>query len=322
MRRFFVFIMMQCTFNLMALTETVNGITWTYTVSDGEAVIGNGSAAAITSQHSGDISVPSVLGNYPVGTINSSAFRYSSALGVLIPDSVTNVSYKAFEYCDKLTRIEFTNPFTSIYHRYFNGGYSASFYECSSIVDVTIPQSACDIGMQKAFYSSYGMITNIVVLEGVTNINTSAAYGCSNLVSIKIADSVSHIGDRAFYGCSALPEIVISKNVKSISESTFSNCTNLRKVVFNNPSTTIDSRYNSSDTSYSFHKCNSIVDVTIPQISKMSSAFPDSYNSITNVVILEGVKEISSSAFSDCHLLRNVEIPNSVTKIGSSAFSV
>ena len=62
-----------------AATETVDGITWTYTVSNGEAVIGNGSGAALASQHSGEVSVPSILGNHPVSVINSKAFRYSNA---------------------------------------------------------------------------------------------------------------------------------------------------------------------------------------------------------------------------------------------------
>ena len=118
-----------------AATEMVDGITWTYTVSNGEAVIGNGSGAALASQHSGEVSVPSILGNHPVSVVNSKAFRYSNASGVLIPNSVTNVLSSAFEYCSNLTRVEFTNPFTSIYHSYRQGGYNASFYECRSIVD-------------------------------------------------------------------------------------------------------------------------------------------------------------------------------------------
>ena len=35
-----------------AATETVDGITWTYTVSNGEAVIGNGSNAGKLNAHS------------------------------------------------------------------------------------------------------------------------------------------------------------------------------------------------------------------------------------------------------------------------------
>ena len=53
MRRFFVFfIMMQSAFNLLALTESVNGITWIYTVSGDESVIGNGSNAGKLNAHS------------------------------------------------------------------------------------------------------------------------------------------------------------------------------------------------------------------------------------------------------------------------------
>ena len=60
------------TFCVQAATEMVDGITWTYTVSNGKASLGydNGyCSAAIPSSSTGAITIPSTLGGYPVTSI-------------------------------------------------------------------------------------------------------------------------------------------------------------------------------------------------------------------------------------------------------------
>ena len=87
--------------SLFAETETVNGIEWTYQVSDGKASISTGncsdnscswSDAAIPTSTTGSIEIPSSLGGYPVTSIGVAAFRYCSKLTcVTIPNSVTSI---------------------------------------------------------------------------------------------------------------------------------------------------------------------------------------------------------------------------------------
>ena len=52
-------------------TVTINGITWTYTVSSGKASLGGGlpSSPAVSTSTSGAITIPSTLGGYPVTLI-------------------------------------------------------------------------------------------------------------------------------------------------------------------------------------------------------------------------------------------------------------
>ena len=83
---------------LMAATETVDGIKWTYTVSEGKASVGSGSyySPAVSTSTTGAITIPATLGGYPVTSIGNGAFSGCSGLtSVSIPDSVTSIGNEA-----------------------------------------------------------------------------------------------------------------------------------------------------------------------------------------------------------------------------------
>ena len=66
--------------SLFDATETVNGIEWTYQVSDGKTSVGGkvevggGLFSAIPKTTTGAITIPSTLGGYPVKSIGKDAF--------------------------------------------------------------------------------------------------------------------------------------------------------------------------------------------------------------------------------------------------------
>ncbi|MBO7207128.1 MAG: leucine-rich repeat domain-containing protein, partial [Kiritimatiellae bacterium] len=138
-------------------TETVNGIPWEYTVSNGKATVTD-----VPETVSGSVTVPSTLGGYPVMSIGDYAFHnYRSLTSVTIPDSVTSIGEDAFWYCRSLTSVTIPDSVTSI------GDYA--FWDCSSLTSVTIPDS-------------------------VTSIGDYAFWDCSSLTSVTIPDSVTSIG--------------------------------------------------------------------------------------------------------------------------------
>ena len=107
-----------------ALTERVDGITWTYTVANGVASVGGGSSSllAVPNSTSGVITIPSTLGGYPVTSIGYSAFRECSRLtSVTIPNRVTNIGASAFSRCSGLTSVTIPNSVTSISTMAFDG---------------------------------------------------------------------------------------------------------------------------------------------------------------------------------------------------------
>ena len=80
-----------------------------------------------------------------------------------------------------------------------------AFYECRSLISITIPDSVTSIG-NLAFDSCSGL-TSTTIPDSVTSIGDYAFSNCSGLTSITIPDSVTNIGSDAFSGCSGLTSI-------------------------------------------------------------------------------------------------------------------
>ena len=98
-----------CSVVAVADTETVNGTTWTYTITDGQASVEGSSST------SGAIIIPPRLGGCAVTSIGYRAFYYCSGLtSVTLPDSVTSIGNDAFAYCSGLTSMTLPNGLVSI----------------------------------------------------------------------------------------------------------------------------------------------------------------------------------------------------------------
>ena len=214
---------------------------------------------------------------------------YTSSNGEIVTpykSSAFGATILSNTYKDGVGVIEFNAPITSI------GGYT--FYNCSILTSVTIPDSVTEIG-----YSAFNgceSLTSVTIPDSVTSIGKWAFGDCSSLTSVTIPDNVTTIGDYAFDICSSLTSVTIPDSVTTIGEAAFCECSSLQE--FNGKFASEDGR------------CL-IVDGTLNSFAPAG---------LTEYTIPDSVTSIGNYAFWGCSNLTSVTIPDSVTTIGVRAF--
>ena len=149
-----------------------------------------------------------------------------------IPDSVRSIGERAFYKCTGLKSITIPDSVESI-------GVIA-FSDCSNLTEIIVDSGNNSYASQNGVLFSKNLETLICCPEGktgtfiipdnVTNIEDSAFYRCSNLISIVIPDDVKIIEYCTFYNCNSLISIVIPNSVTSIGDSAFYGCDNLMNI--------------------------------------------------------------------------------------------
>ena len=199
----------------------------------------------------------------------------------VIPNTVTSIGQRAFEFCSGLTSISIPNSVTSI------GDWA--FQECS-ITSLTIPSSLttfsylaflrCDFIEQimvetgNSVYDSRDNCNAVIVTSTnelklgcknttipntITSIGDNAFDYCSGLTSIMIPNSVTSIGGWAFFGCSRLTSIAIPNSVTTIGSSAFHSCSSLTLVTIGNSITTIGQ--------WAFYSCSGLSSIVLLPIA-------------------------------------------------------
>ena len=333
-------------------TETIDGYTWTYRISDDIAEIygvydqsSNSYAPSISPMPVGFVTIPSMLGGKRVAAIGHEAFCNCSGLtGIAIPNSVTSIGAEAFIRCSGLLNVTIPNSVTNI-------GISA-FLGCSGLTSFTIPNSVSNINAQ-TFCDCSGLM-NLTIPESIKSIGDSAFAGCSGLTEVTIPNSVTGIADGVFCECIGLMSLTIPESVTSIGSHIFQGCYNLRTVIFlgSCPANVSDDIYKNLWSSSTF-------------VSRYSSGWDDSLATGTwkgRPIVLMDVKDdippsdctvngdgtlafkyagrdvdeifvparlggrivsvISMDAFSSCSGLKSITIPATVTLIDDESFAL
>ena len=285
---------------------------YTYTVTDGQATITD-----FNQYYSGELSIASTLGGYPVTGIGIEAFYLRDSLTrVTIPSSITNIGLRAFCGCFSMAAIN------------VNGG-NAAFSSAEGVLlnrsstkliqwpggktgSYAIPTSVTSI-VDSAFQYCNGL-TSVIIPVGVSSIGAYVFEGCIELTSVTIPDSVTSIGDSAFNKCFSLTSVTIPSSVTSLGTRAFSSCTSLTSV------TIPDSVTNIGD--LAFYDCPALTNAVIgTRVKSIGTGMFSFCTGLTAISIPVGVTSIGNRGFECCTGLTSVTIPDSVTSIGEDAFN-
>ncbi len=296
-------------------TKTVDGITWTYTVSsDNTATVGSGdfsSGRAVPKSTAGAIIIPRSLNGHKVVAIADNAFdQCASIVSVEIPDTVTSIGQYAFSYCESLESVNIPDSMEEI------GG--NAFTMCRAMRgEMTLPKGLKKLGEGAIDGCA---ITKLIVKATDFRSNSpfnvgynGYSFGCPDLRDIEIPscakpleyrfpnsyDKITNIvvtsteeavGDSAFRGCKSLKTISLPETIKAYESQSFDGCVSLEKIDNISEATKIGE--------YAFYDCVSL----------------------KGIGSLPHLKELGRYAFHSCASISNISLPNEITVLPECVF--
>ena len=184
-------------------------------------------------------------------------------------------------------------------------------------------------------------MVDLVIPEGIENIQTYAFYQCTSIKSVFIPNSVKTVGQNAFLGCtgieslnvpfvgqtatanqkvswmfgeaakSSLKEVTVRGNV-AIGDNAFDSHVALEKVTLS-AATSIGYR--------AFYNCISLRGIDIPDsCTSIGNYAFYSCSLLEDVEFSNNLLSIGDNAFYDCTSLKKLVFPDSLESIGNSAF--
>ena len=149
---------------------------------------------------SGVVSIPEKIGGLPVTAINQDAFYGNEWMtGLVIPNTVSNVGYKAISITRNLQSLVIPDSVTNLGYCAVSAG--------DSLRDLVVGGGVVEMGEYAFAYND--SLTNVVIKDGVRAISCGAFSDCRSLKTLVLPPSLESIAENAFAGCNALESVWI-----------------------------------------------------------------------------------------------------------------
>ena len=232
---------------------------YTYSVTSDIATITD-----VDESISGDITVPSTLGGYPVRAIDKGAFENCDSITeVSISEGISSIGEDAFCDCDSLESAYIPSSVT------FIG--DGAFCICVNLKSINVDENNSHytshdgnlFTKDKAAFMQYAIgkpETSYTIPDGVISIRDSSFSCAEHLTDISIPSGVEYIGESAFSDCVNLTELYLPNSVRLIGGWAFLSCVNLTSITFSINVNTIENGV--------FYDCTSLKTLYYPDSSR------------------------------------------------------
>ena len=184
----------------------------------------------------------------------------------------------------------------------------SAFQNCVNLEFVTIPETILEIG-EYAFYRCASLIS--IILPSSINTIKDSTFMWSGLKSIIIPESVRLIEKEAFYHCSEMEKVIFNGSIEEIQEGAF--CTygmyndtgNIKEVY-------VPSLYDWMNINFGSNNAN--------PLSRNNAYLYIDNRLIEELIIPDGVEEISDRTFEGCGSIKSIKFSNTLKIIRNSAF--
>lgn len=265
-----------------------------------------------------------------VESILNNAFQSCTSLqSVTIPASVSTIAGNVFSECTSLTTINVSSGnthYTSQDGVLFDAPMDTLIsFPNKSTTTYSVPARVKVIGYNSFFACSN--LVSVTLPEGLTTIDVAAFAYCENLTSFRIPASVTSIGVRAFEGCLLLTGIEVAPGNRDYMTDNGVLYTIDGKNLIQYPCARPDKHYsvlNSTDSIFaeSFYENSYLKSVYIPAGIKTLPEGTFMYSNVERVVIDEGLETIEINAFAGCYQLKSIYLPSTLRVIDDFAFQV
>ena len=214
----------------------------------------------------------------------------------------------------------------------------AAFRSCENLTSVTIPVGVKTIG--SFAFTECDRLTNVTIPDGVKSIESMAFAWCRGLTILTIPVSVKSIGIGAFTGCYRLQAIYCGAGLSPKLQKLLLGGNDAKILPYGAtfiPPAVVKEVATSYGATFIPHKPTFDKNLrwkvdghtltvggvrVIKNFSAVEPPWVDNLRDILNIVIENGVEEISAHAFEDCKRLEQVTFPASVKTVGDFAFTI